>query len=159
MQTAKTATTRRPQRKRWIFTGSSPPPGWKPMQDPSKVAYMVWQYDDKEDGTEIVRGYVRFHRRAYTGAVKRLADGLVDIVISKATTWETFCRLDIVKDTNRAAGPWEFGTYDGRAGATGVRPGSRLLQRYEPSGVGLQVRPLYEPVAKTWQEFLVANKK
>lgn len=95
---------------RWCFTYNNAPEGWEPAEG-SEVAYMTWQRERGEEGTEHIQGYVRFKTKKRMKTVKRWFD-VNEMHLEPARGSEKDNKEYCNKSNTRIDGPWEYGVYD-----------------------------------------------
>lgn len=106
--------------KRWVFVFNNAPTDWAPPQQVSEVAYMVWQRERGEQGTEHVQGYVRFNAYKRFNTAKNYFS-VPEIHIEPARGTEDQNMKYCTKEETRIAEPWLFGEFQPNAGRQGTR--------------------------------------
>jgi len=103
---------------RVVFTINNPG-AFRPIFHPGKMAYLVWQLERGEQGTEHVQGYCRFSKQFRLRTVLPLFGGHAHVLLARGS--EKQCRDYCTKEDTRIAPGEEHGEYKEDAGKQGKR--------------------------------------
>lgn len=108
----------RKQTSRIVFTINNPG-DYRPIFDPEKMAYLVWQLERGAQGTLHIQGYMRLKKRLRFSQLQTLLGGHAAILIARGN--EEQCRNYCTKEDTRVEPGEEHGDFNPNAGKQGHR--------------------------------------
>jgi len=124
------------QTTRVVFTINNPGV-FRPAFDKGSMAYLVWQVERGEQGTEHIQGYCRFAKKLRLRTIQPLLGGHAHVLIARGT--EQQCKDYCTKDDTRISAGEEHGTFDPKAGEKGRRSDLEAIAAKCAAGQTLKV--------------------
>lgn len=91
----------------WCFTINNPESDALFAALPERVAYVIWQRERGEEGTEHLQGYIRFARATTFAGVKAVVGERAHIEPRRGSEEQAVAYCS--KEDTRVRGPWSFG--------------------------------------------------
>jgi len=120
---------------RVVFTINNPG-DFIPAWDPSKMAYLVWQRERGEQGTEHLQGYCRFTKQFRLRTIAPLLGGHAHILLARGN--EQQCKDYCTKEDTRIEVGEEHGEFNPDAGKQGRRTDITAIVAKCAAGVPLR---------------------